>query len=97
MPKEKESPTPMSAQRAYSRAAESIALDSRLSTSPVKSKSQAGKTVRKALRLMALMPLEVFDPLKLRFSECFDYLVMHLIRAGLGPGPTLRHVSRSHD
>ena len=37
----KESPTPMSAQRAYSRAAESIALDSRdayLSTSPVKSK-----------------------------------------------------------
>ena len=37
----KESPTPMSAQRAYSRAAESIALDSRdayLSTSPVKAK-----------------------------------------------------------
>lgn len=46
----------MSAQRAYSRAAESIALDSRdayLSTSPVKSKRRKGKTLRKALRLAA--------------------------------------------
>lgn len=46
----------MSAQRAYSRAAESIALDLRdayLSTSPVKSKRRKGKTVRRALRLAA--------------------------------------------
>ncbi|KAI9186209.1 hypothetical protein LWI28_014886 [Acer negundo] len=55
----KESPTPMSAQRAYSRAAESIALDSRdayLSTSPVKSKisqlldNDMRKTQRKGAR-----------------------------------------------
>lgn len=47
--KEKESPTPMSAQRAYSRAAESIALDLRdayLSTSPVNSKRRKGKKER---------------------------------------------------